>query len=175
MKNSCLLGAFLIALVCKTAGAVTVGPELVSDPGFDDPSSWDVGIGLSAIGSGQLIVINHTGFIFPEPKLVTEVVTIYQYSLAVDLVNNLLGGGKVTVGGQTIWQPSDDVGTFSGTVVASNTAGLVFNFLTSYAGRAEFDSVSLKAVLATPIPATVWLFGSGLLSLVGISKRKKAS
>jgi hypothetical protein len=30
-------------------------------------------------------------------------------------------------------------------------------------------------VLAAPAPAAVWLFGSGLLGLVGISRRKKAS
>jgi hypothetical protein len=175
MKNTCLLGAFLITLVCKTVGAVTVGPELISDTDFDDHSGWDVGFGLSNIDNGQLIVINHTGFIFPEPRLVTDVGTIYQYSLTVDLVNNLSGGGKVTIGGQTIWQPGNDVGVFSGTVMATDTAGLVFNFLTPYLGRAEFDSVSIKSILATPIPPSLWLFGSGLLGLIGISKRKKTA
>lgn len=172
MKKSRLLGALLITLVSTTVGAVTVGPELMSDPGFDDPSSWNVGIGSSTIENSHLIVINHSGFIFPEPRLVTDMGTTYQYSLIVDLVNNLSGGGKVTVGGQTIWQPSDDVGIFSGTVVATDTAGLVFNFLTPHVGRAEFDSVSIKAILATPLPPAVWLFGSGLLGLIGIARRK---
>lgn len=34
-----------------------------------------------------------------------------------------------------------------------------------------FDNVSVSAV---PIPGVVWLFGSGLLGLVGIARRKKA-
>jgi hypothetical protein len=36
------------------------------------------------------------------------------------------------------------------------------------------DDVTL-GVSAVPIPAAFWLFGSGLLGLVGISRRKKAS
>ena len=119
--------------------------------------------------NGHLVVINHSGFIFPDPRLITDVGTTYQYSLTVDLVNNLTGGGKVTIGGQTIWEPNYDTGLFTGTIVAADTAGLVFNFLDPYLGRAEFDSVSIKAVLATPLPAALWLFGSGLLGLIGVA------
>jgi hypothetical protein len=147
-----------------------VGPELISDPYFDDPSSWNVGIGSSVVENGHLVIINHSGFIFPEPRLETEVGKIYQYALTVDLVNNLSGNGKVTVGGQTIWEPSDDTGIFTGTIVATDTGGLVFNFLTPYLGRAEFDSVSVRII--TPIPPSVWLFGSGLLGLIGLARRK---
>jgi len=174
MKKSRLLGTLLLTLVNTAVSAVAVGPELIPDPGFDDPSSWDLGIGSSTINNGELIIINHSGFIFPEPPPETDAGTTYQYSLDVNLVNNLSGGGKVTVGGETIWVPSYDTGLFSGTIVATDTAGLVFNFLTPYTGRAEFDSVSIKAILATPLPAAVWLFGSGLLGLIGIA-RKKAS
>ena len=37
-----------------------------------------------------------------------------------------------------------------------------------------FDNTSLETA-AVPVPAAVWLFGSGLLGLVGISRRKKAA
>jgi hypothetical protein len=40
-----------------------------------------------------------------------------------------------------------------------------------------FDNVSITADLAAPavpVPAAVWLFGSGLLGLVGVARRKKA-
>ena len=178
MKKSRLLSviaACFITLISTTAVAVTVGPELIPDPDFNDPSSWDIVGGTSKVENGQLVVISHSGFIFPEPKIETETGKTYQYALTVDLVNNLSGGGKVTIGGQTIWQPSDSVGMFSGTVVATDTAGLVFNFLSPYLGRAEFDSVSIKAILATPIPPALWLFGSGLLGLIGIARRRKTN
>jgi hypothetical protein len=105
----------------------------------------------------------------PEPRLVTDVGLTYQYSLTVDLVNNLTGGGKVTIGGQTIWEPGYNTGTFNGTTVATDSSGLVFNFLTPYLGRAEFDSVSARAVAAIPVPPSIWLFGSGLLGLIGMA------
>jgi hypothetical protein len=37
-----------------------------------------------------------------------------------------------------------------------------------------FGEFTFSAASAVPIPATVWLFGSGLLGLIGISRRKKA-
>ena len=36
------------------------------------------------------------------------------------------------------------------------------------------SKVELYGVSAVPIPAAVWLFGSGLLGLVGVARRKKA-
>jgi len=42
--------------------------------------------------------------------------------------------------------------------------------------QVTFSAESLTAtVSAVPVPAAVWLFGSGLLGLVGISRRKPAS
>lgn len=39
-----------------------------------------------------------------------------------------------------------------------------------------FDNVSFQAdVSAVPVPAAVWLFGSGLVGLVGMARRKKAA
>jgi len=38
---------------------------------------------------------------------------------------------------------------------------------------AWFDNVAIGDVSAVPIPAAVWLFGSGLLGLIGIARRKK--
>lgn len=172
MKTILLLAALFTALTGTNTDASTVGPELLADPDFDDPSSWDVGSGSSVVENGHLVVINHTGLIFPDPQLETFIGTTYQYSLSVAFVNNLSGGGKVTIGGQTIWEPGYNTGIFTGSLLASDTTGLVFNFLTPYVGRAEFDSISIKALIETPLPAALWLFCTGLLSLAGMARMK---
>ena len=39
----------------------------------------------------------------------------------------------------------------------------------------EFNTTDLQAASVVPLPAAVWLFGSGLLGLVGMARRKKAA
>jgi len=36
-------------------------------------------------------------------------------------------------------------------------------------------SGTVQSLAAVPIPAAVWLFGSGLLGLIGMARRKKAA
>ena len=41
---------------------------------------------------------------------------------------------------------------------------------------AFFDNITISTeVAAVPVPAAVWLFGSGLLGLIGVARRKKAA
>jgi hypothetical protein len=49
------------------------------------------------------------------------------------------------------------------------------NFGEEYITNLTFDPSQLTIAAAVPIPAAVWLFGSGLLVLVGIARRKKAA
>jgi len=50
--------------------------------------------------------------------------------------------------------------------------------LSGYAGAFDSDNQLIKisnvSVSAVPIPAAVWLFGSGLLGLIGLARRKSA-
>jgi len=47
-----------------------------------------------------------------------------------------------------------------------------FSLANGPAGDPIFFSIDTLAVRAVPIPAAVWLFGSGLMGLLGISRRK---
>ena len=51
---------------------------------------------------------------------------------------------------------------------AANVAGMDPNLISG--GSAQF---AVQA--AVPVPAATWLFGSGLLGLIGLSKRKKTA
>ena len=54
---------------------------------------------------------------------------------------------------------------------------LTFGFVatsTNYNGSGVFyDNLNFDRVVV-PVPAAVWLFGSGLLGLIGIARRKKS-
>ena len=72
-------------------------------------------------------------------------------------------------------------------ITATGLVASSFNFLSTpdmvdtkgpYYGAAQFQSTGngLQSdwVAAVPVPAAVWLFGSGLLGLIGIARRKSA-
>lgn len=49
------------------------------------------------------------------------------------------------------------------------------DFGEEYITDLTFDPGQLTLAAAVPVPAAVWLFGSGLLGLIGIARRKKAA
>ena len=101
----------------------------------------------------------------------------------------LLGGtgsfsGSFTVGGGLLTGTFTDLlvmdlgsgdGTFAGDVIY--TGGSLQGALAGGRIEGAFDGVlgtaaKLGEVSVVPVPAAVWLFGSGLLGLVGIARRK---
>ena len=69
----------------------------------------------------------------------------------------------------TLGLSADDV-TFSGRQLFVNVEGLSFNTSTF----ARINLTSNGGVSAVPLPASLWLFGSGLLALVGFKRVKNA-
>ena len=104
----------------------------------------------------------------------------------VEFFNELAGGGSLGPGiiGQIDNAPSDwttyNFSTIAGDAITA--AGGVTLQLNGVCGGVpgclsdwQIDNVSISAdVNAVPVPAAVWLFGSGLLGLVGVARRKKA-
>lgn len=80
-------------------------------------------------------------------------------SAAVWCANSIGCGGNTMQVGQG--------GSTSLTYAGASSNGVAHNSVTSHT---YFTSAS-----AVPIPAAVWLFGSGLLGLVGIARRKKTA
>jgi len=48
-------------------------------------------------------------------------------------------------------------------------------FFNPYAREVVIDGITVSGPTVIPVPAAVWLFGSGLLGLVGIARRKKTA
>ena len=74
-----------------------------------------------------------------------------------------------------VWDIAGDVYTSTAVVSGSGT--------NAYPGLAMIDGAfpgfnanfNFTAPAAVPVPAAVWLFGSGLLGLVGVARRKKSA
>jgi hypothetical protein len=56
-----------------------------------------------------------------------------------------------------------------------NPTGFLINVPTFWPSNHSLGVYLVRNVSAVPIPAAVWLFGSGLLGLIGIARRKKAT
>ena len=96
---------------------------------------------------------------------------------------NLCDPGGFNACSQSVFDTSQPVDTWvqlmtsafapTGTTTARIQLLLVPDANTPAGGALFWDDASLE-VSAVPVPAAVWLFGSGLLGLVGVARRKKS-
>lgn len=86
----------------------------------------------------------------------------------------------LTAGGSTSAEFQVTSGTTTLTVtslVSLSDLGTLDVTLTATQGDFYFDDATLNAVedhAVVPVPAAAWLFGSGLLGLVGVARRKRS-
>ncbi len=95
----------------------------------------------------------------PAPLAVTTLNTSTLCLLGIDCIGNAFSGGE----------PFTDYGVSGSPMIDGPFTGLNVNF-----DIGSGNSLTVLNVSAVPVPATVWLFGSGLIGLIGIAKRKKA-
>lgn len=79
-----------------------------------------------------------------------------QFSISIDLSNSALDGQIIQFGFNTVTTQYDNTGVYYDNICFDNAGGCP--------GTPN----------PVPVPAAVWLFGSGLLGLVGVARRRKS-
>jgi len=76
-----------------------------------------------------------------------------------------------------VWNYSDSGGvrTLTPGATGAGTANGGVIMINGFAGQVPGINMTTDLPAAVPIPAAAWLFGSGLLGLVGVARRKKAN
>lgn len=178
-KFNVLMSTALIALSPIANANVLVAPALeIGDLGAGDFISGDA-TSLIIDGTGTGIITNLL------PLTVTDIIDV-DFVLTADRGSNngvdyLFTNGTITAG------------TYINTTFDTLTLSENFGFAQFWAdlangGRIEGgfmltgdiasvfagDTLIAKASPVVPVPAAVWLFGSGLIGLIGIARRKKS-
>lgn len=143
------------------------GVDSLSGNGYANVEVLDPNNELSFIqASGESLV-----------EVTFDVLTDYNYMLTGDLFSNSLGYVDLFFDGNIATQ-ADGPFSFSGTLSAGTYTlmidALAFVDGSQYATSGFNYDLQLTAVSAVPLPAAAWLFGSGLIGLIGFARRKKA-
>lgn len=180
MKNILKI-VFGLTLLSGNASAATIGWGAA-------PASVNVGdsFSLSIVGSGFTSNVNGGGvnFTFDSSVLNVMAITIdesvWTFGNSTGVVDNTAG----TVDGLRVNTFDSVTGNFDVATVMFEAvgAGVSLLDLTEFAlnpwasNGVRLDPVmeSASITVATPVPAAAWLFGSGLLGLVGMARRRKA-
>ncbi len=100
-------------------------------------------------------------------------------SIIIEFTNDQMDIGSITLGGNVFSADDGIVNIWNtGATLDDGLHFVILNDITVLDEAAQYDikiSVVDAGVSAVPVPAAVWLFGSGFVGLVGFSRRKSKS
>lgn len=150
---------------------------------------WVVESGQDPFANAQSTLVLSAGATTLDLYYDVEGDTSYGYDFKLDIVGGgsiaNVGGGDSDLGNATSTGWRQFGGDVFG-VTGSSVLGFSFDFTAAagasllvdgtYTDSGFSDAAILPSTLATvvPVPAAVWLFGSGLTGLIGVARRKKS-
>jgi len=177
-----LVGIALIASGTVNAafidGSVEITGAFVPIDNANNQVGLDVATGIDFTNNTGIVVASAGDLTMPFATMAT--MSDFQFSpLAPNPVTLWSAGGfsfdmdAVVINSQSITNLSlSGLGIVSGG--GFDATGGTWEFTANTAEGSTTFSWSSSTVSAVPVPAAVWLFGSGLLGLIGIARRKKA-
>ncbi len=164
-----------------SAATVTWGPATTT-VGVNNVFTMDVvGVGFTSNVDGGGINFSYNSSVLSVLSIsIDEYVWDFGAGISTGTIDNVAG----TVDGISVNAWSNVTGDFSIASVTfqainEGTTGLLlsewgFNPWASGGSAINPDFVDGQVISTVPVPAAVWLFGSGLLGLLGLAKRKTA-
>ena len=149
---------------------------------WDDANTWAAGLTLGGVSGWRLPYISVAAGAGPfsgMPVLCNEVseLACRDNEMGYMFYYNLGGSFGAPIGNSTEFPTLQSDDYWSGTELDSSYAW-EYNFGGGYDVHGpkddEWRSWAVHAGNVVPVPAAVWLFGSGVLGLIGIARRKKA-
>jgi len=157
-------GVFEDSPVAGTDFNYLLGKTVTITGTFDDSVFWNPGVAGTvsfSSGSTNTFTIAFDSYIFSNSDEVSYSLGTYPYidiNTTIDYVYLIFQSKKY---GNTILSFTDSDFYFRHLLNGSEVAGIMD------------DTSFIMTPVTVPIPAAIWLFGSGLLGLIGISRRKK--
>lgn len=186
MKRTKLAGALGACLILGTQvanaafidGTLALGGSFTPIDAGSSPVSLGVATGIDFTADTG-VVVSSSGDLSFAPFVTLAAMTDFQFNPL-----SPVGVAVWSVGGFTFNMDSVAINTQNGTNLSLSGTGTVSgNGFDPTTGTYEFTaqgtedtafSWSSSSLAAVPVPAAVWLFGSGLLGLAGIARRKNA-
>jgi hypothetical protein len=159
----------------NAAGNPDPGGNSVASGGPFNPVLKQANVGAGLLTPGQAVTVS---FDWKGTNAVGGVVDVVLFSElstgGVSQTDFLLTGPADSADWTNVTQTINIGPDVSGGVTLQLTAicGAAVGCISDY----SWDNISITAdIAAVPVPAAVWLFGSGLLGLVGVARKKKAA
>jgi hypothetical protein len=172
----------ILSLVSNNALAATIG----LDDTFNITGTYSATGGTSLIDATtvQLVIVNSGGtatgdfgttISFPPPTGIAG--SSSEIDLSFATVNNFftIGGWQLDLSTLVVTDQTDSLLSMNGSGVLTGNGYDATGAIWSFSGESPTSysmTITSTGIPAVPVPAAFWLFGSGLIGLVAIARRK---
>lgn len=166
-----MLGAMVFSFNTGVANAALIGGigitgNYTDDGDLSDDTTLDLNtaVGTSGTYSFSNVILGTVGTINTDPLLGFIINPFNPVDNVLDI-----GGWQLDLTSLNIDDQSAEVLTLSGAGVLSGNGE---STAATWTFSSQSESSYSMSITAVPVPAAVWLFGSGLIGLVGLARKK---